>query len=127
MSFLTDETLFAGTLSDSDLIHLVDVSDTTQNPAGSSFKLTIGQLKAGLTTIYSGNGTLSSNRTILLDSKYLSFQGGSIGFGTVPDTSTIIDVKGIDTTMNNRSGTFKDASGNVIFAIHNSKVACVII
>lgn len=43
--FLTDKTAFAGTLVDADLIHIVDVSDTSQNPAGSSYKLTLLQLK----------------------------------------------------------------------------------
>ena len=76
MSFLTDETLFTGTLSNSDLLHLVDVSDTTQNPAGSSFKVTIEKLKEVFSdNIYNIDGTLTGNRTILQDGKYLSFQG----------------------------------------------------
>lgn len=43
---LTNRTLFAGTLTDDDLIHLVDVTDTTDDPAGSSFKLKLLQLKS---------------------------------------------------------------------------------
>lgn len=123
MSFLTDETLFSGTLNDSDVIHLVDVSDTTQNAAGSSFKLTIGQLKAAIPTIYTGNGTLSSNRTVLLDSKYLSFQGGSVGIGTVPDTDSALHIKGVDSTFSNKSAKFTNSAGDIIFEVANSKVA----
>lgn len=44
---LTDLTAIA-TLADTDLLHIVDVSDVTQNPTGSSFKVTVGQLKAAL-------------------------------------------------------------------------------
>lgn len=99
MSFLTDETLFAGTLSDSDLIHMVDVSNTTQNPAGSSFKLTIGQLKASMTNIYNSNGTLTADRTVLMAGNYLSFQGGMTGFGTVPNDNSRIHAKGVNSTI----------------------------
>lgn len=42
---LTDRTLFASTLEDNDLVHIVDVSDSSQNPAGSSYKLRLSQLK----------------------------------------------------------------------------------
>lgn len=47
--FLTDKTSFAATLDNADLIHVVDVSDTGQNAAGSSYKLTLAQLKAFVT------------------------------------------------------------------------------
>jgi hypothetical protein len=42
---LTDLAAIA-TLNDADLLHIVDVSDTTSDPAGTSFKVTVGQLKA---------------------------------------------------------------------------------
>lgn len=45
MAKLTGRALFVGTLANTDLIHVVDVSDTTQDPAGSSFKLDLLQLK----------------------------------------------------------------------------------
>ena len=47
--FLTDKTLFSATLDNADLIHVVDVSDTSQNAAGSSYRLTLAQLKAFVT------------------------------------------------------------------------------
>jgi hypothetical protein len=41
MAKLTDKTAYSGTLQDNDLIHIVDVNDTSQNPAGSSYKLSL--------------------------------------------------------------------------------------
>lgn len=34
------------TLNDADVLHIVDTSDTTSDPAGTSFKVTVAQLKA---------------------------------------------------------------------------------
>lgn len=65
---LTDRSAFGGVISTLDLLHLVDVSDVTQDPAGSSYKLTINQLmtfvNANVENIYTANGTLNANRTI---------------------------------------------------------------
>jgi len=54
MAKLTDITAFSGTLNGADLVHVVDVSDTSQDPAGSSYKLTITQLNSAITP---GTGT----------------------------------------------------------------------
>lgn len=43
MAFLTDRTLTTG-ISTNDLIHIVITGDTSQNPAGSSYKATMGQV-----------------------------------------------------------------------------------
>jgi hypothetical protein len=43
MAFLTDRTLATG-VTITDLIHIVVTGDTSQNPAGSSFKATMGQV-----------------------------------------------------------------------------------
>jgi len=43
MAFLTDRTLVTG-VTITDLIHIVVTGDTSQNPAGSSFKATMGQV-----------------------------------------------------------------------------------
>jgi hypothetical protein len=43
---ITDLTDFSGTLADSDVIEMVDVSDTTDDAAGSSFKETWGAVAA---------------------------------------------------------------------------------
>ena len=43
MAFLTDRTLATG-VTPNDLIHIVITGDTSQNPAGSSYKATMGQV-----------------------------------------------------------------------------------
>ena len=53
MAFLTDRTLASG-VTLNDLIHVVITGDTSQNPAGSSFKATIEQVKDALTPFFSG-------------------------------------------------------------------------
>ena len=47
---LTDKSAITATLSSSDLLHIVDVSDTTDDAAGSSFKMSLLKL---LTFIFS--------------------------------------------------------------------------
>ena len=41
---LTDRTAKTGSFANNDVIHIVDVSDTSQDPAGSSFKSSIGDI-----------------------------------------------------------------------------------
>jgi hypothetical protein len=55
MALLTDQISFTGTPSGADLIHMVDVSDPTDNVAGSSFKISL----SGLTNYFDNN--ISSN------------------------------------------------------------------
>ena len=52
MAFLTDRTLTTG-VSTNDLIHIVITGDTSQNPAGSSYKATLGQVVSLSTSITS--------------------------------------------------------------------------
>jgi len=52
MALLTDKTVFAATLADLDVIHIVDVSDTSSDPAGTSYKLTFAQLSAAIQSGY---------------------------------------------------------------------------
>lgn len=52
MAKLTDKNSFSGSLQSNDLIHVVDVNDLSQSPAGSSYKLSLAQLIAFL-----GNGS----------------------------------------------------------------------
>lgn len=66
---LTDRTLFAGTLATDDLVHIVDVSDTSQSPAGSSYKLEVGQLRTfissgdeGYLPVFGEDGALLNSR-----------------------------------------------------------------
>lgn len=117
---LTERDIFASTLSDSDLLHIVDVSDTKQSPDGSSFKLTIGQLKAAIPNIYNSNGTLSGARVVTQAGFDLSFQGGNVGFGISSPTAkiTIKDEAGgggnlFNVLKNNNSEIFSiDNTGN---------------
>jgi hypothetical protein len=66
MSILTDRVIFSGSPASNDLIHIVDVSDPTDNPAGTSFAIEVGNLVSsspftGLTTTgTSGAATLVS-------------------------------------------------------------------
>lgn len=90
---LTALSAFGATLNNSDLIHLVDVSDTTQDPAGSSYKLSLATLKAFIdtdtdTNIYNSDGSLTANRTVTMAGFSLSFLNGNIGIGTSPASDT---------------------------------------
>jgi hypothetical protein len=85
MAFLTDRTLATG-VTLQDLIHIVITGDTSQNPAGSSYKATIQQVSdailfgfTGSTDYYVTGGTYSGG-TLVLDR-----QNGSVtitGFTT---------------------------------------------
>lgn len=81
---LTDRDLFVATLDNDDLIHVVDVSDITQDAAGSSFKLKLQDLSVFINStannIYNSNGTISAHRTVDQDNKKLSFINGGLGF-----------------------------------------------
>lgn len=55
MAFLTDRTLATG-VTFNDLIHIVNTSDTSQNPAGSSYKATLGQFISILPPFTGGSG-----------------------------------------------------------------------
>mgnify|MGYP007100040337 CR=1 FL=1 len=55
MAFLTDRTLTTG-LTTADLFHIVNPNDTSQNPAGSSYKANIGQLLSIVPPFSGGSG-----------------------------------------------------------------------
>jgi hypothetical protein len=46
MGILTDQIQFTGTPANNDVIHMVDVSDPTDNPGGTSFKVTLSTLNS---------------------------------------------------------------------------------
>ena len=60
MAFLTDRTL-ANSVTTNDLIHIVITGDTSQNPAGSSFKATIGQVTDLVNSVIITGGTYNSS------------------------------------------------------------------
>jgi len=101
MAILTDQNLFSGTPSDNDLIHIVDVSDPTDNPQGSSFKIPL----SGLTNYFTPNNYWVSGSTGNNSLKTLNITGtdatGHYGFATGADTlaSGIASVSMNDTTV----------------------------
>ena len=60
MALLTSRTLASGVTSN-DLIHIVITGDTSQNPAGSSYKATIGQVFSAFTSIDGANSRRWNN------------------------------------------------------------------
>lgn len=66
MALLTDQSLASG-VTLNDLIHIVIPTDTSQNPAGSSFKATIKQVADSIT-----------GSTVNLLGKYLPLSGGTV-------------------------------------------------
>jgi len=60
MAFLTDRTLATG-ITFNDLIHIVITGDTSQNPAGSSYKATIQQVTNLVQSVYITGGTYNSS------------------------------------------------------------------
>lgn len=89
---LTDKTAFSGTLSDSDLLHIVDVSDTTDNAAGSSFKLTLLNLLKYIfsteTSIvaYPGGGQANATPLTAFDNNITSVATGNDSVKTISAT-----------------------------------------
>lgn len=100
MSFLTDRTL-ATSLTLDDLVHIVITGDTSQNPAGSSYKATLGQiidLFSGGTDTFITGGTYSNGTLILTNNT-----GGTINISGFYTGSTDVFVTG--GTYNNNTGT----------------------
>lgn len=67
MSILTDRISFTGTPSDNDVLHIVIVSDPTDNPAGTSYKIPLSGLTNyfGVSYWTSGSTGVGSIKTIL--------------------------------------------------------------
>jgi len=105
MALLTDRTLAASSaITASTLIHIVDVNDFSQNPAGSSYKANLGQLasffSATSVNIYNSDGNLTGNRTVSQGSFDLDFIGDENSRLKTVYTSTInpLDVGIFQTT-----------------------------
>ena len=94
MALLTDRTLAASSaITASTLLHIVDVNDFSQNPAGSSYKANLGQLSSFFSgtsaNIYNSNGNLTGNRTVSQGSFDLDFTGNENSRLKTVYTSTI--------------------------------------
>lgn len=107
---LTDRSAFGATLNLADLVHIVDVSDTSQDPAGSSFKLSLSQLKSFVNdNIYNTDGTLTSNRAVSMNTFDLTFTNGQIGIGGTPSYKLHV------VPDTNGDGLFVERAGNSLF------------
>lgn len=118
MAFLTDRTLATG-VTLQDLIHIVITGDTSQNPAGSSYKATIQQVSdaildgftTGSTDYYVTGGTYSGG-TLVLDR-----QNGSVTITGFTGSTQLYEVgSGTNSTQRinvgaNASGAFSTVGG----------------
>lgn len=123
---LTDRTLITG-VTPQDLIHIVDTSDLSQSPYGSSYKATISQLTDVISgnTIYNSDGTLTSDRILSGDSHSLLFSDLTTMDYTLAPGSGIngysinIDRTGMSGAIGSRLFRFTETStGDELFAIH---------
>jgi len=112
MAFLTDRTLATG-VTLQDLIHIVITGDTSQNPAGSSYKATVQQVSdaildgfTGSTDYYVTGGTYSGG-TLVLDR-----QNGSVTITGFTTGSTQLYEVGSGTNSTQRIGVSSNTSGN---------------
>ncbi len=123
MALLTDQ-IFASGVSLNDLIHIVITGDTSQNPAGSSFKASIAQVAAAITGTSgssgssgisgssgtSGNaGTSGSSGTSGLDGTFgssgtsgLDGTSGSSGTSGISGTDGTSGFGGVDGSVSSR-------------------------
>jgi len=124
---LTDRALFGATLHNDDLLHLVDVSNISENPAGSSFKLKVSQLKAFVeNNIYSNDGALAGARVVTQNGFALNFVGGNVGIGITPsDTDTRLHIQGVDSTFSNFALKVKNSASQNIISVRNDRAIIV--
>ena len=122
MAFLTDQILATG-VTLNDLIHIVITGDTSQNPAGSSYKATIGQVLSNVitgttTNIYNSDGSLTGNRTVNQGSFDLDFIGDENSRFQTFYTSTInpSDNGGITVDVNSTNISHNDDTNDIFFA-----------
>jgi hypothetical protein len=122
MAFLTDRTLATG-VTLNDLIHIVITGDTSQNPAGSSYKATIGQVLSNVitgttTNIYNSDGSLTGNRTVSQGSFDLNLNGDENSRFQTFYTSTInpSDNGGITVDVNSTDITHNDDTNDIYIA-----------
>lgn len=97
MSLLTDQSLATG-VTLTDLIHIVITGDTSQNPAGSSYKATISQVLDNLTDTSVTGYTYSSNT-------FTIFENDGSSYSAKIDVMTGLTINGdLSVTGNTKSG-----------------------
>ncbi len=116
MAFLTDRTLATGVTSN-DLIHIVITGDTSQNPAGSSYKATMGQVLDLInpTTLTGGTYDPITGTITFYDDSGGSFNvtGLITGYTNTAITAFTYDNANTFTILEN-DGTTHSASFNVV-------------
>ena len=116
MAFLTDRTLATGVTIDN-LIHIVNTGDTSQNPAGSSFKATMGQVLDLInpTTITGGTYNPSTGTITFFDDTGGSFDvtGLITGYTNTEVTGFTYDNSNTFTIFEN-DGTTHSATFNIV-------------
>ena len=87
MALLTDQIL-ATAVTKNNLIHIVDTDDTSQNPAGSSFKASLVQVAEAISGLLTPDlktvlqvGNLSGDNDIIFPTKYGIY--GDLGYGVL--------------------------------------------
>lgn len=119
MGKLTGRSSFGAILSAFDLLHIVDVSDNAQDPAGSSYKLTLGQLigfiQPNLTydNIYNIDGSLSASRVVTMGNNSLTFTSAGVSSDLiVSNTHALGNSKWTFNTLSKTANINLDESNN---------------
>ena len=87
---------FAASIADTDLFHFVDVSDTTDDASGSSFRLTPAQLRTYLNQFYrSLSGTIPAAEGYALTAKA---QALGSPYTPTPSAGNLVDFTGSGAT-----------------------------
>lgn len=119
---LTDISLATG-VTLTDLIHIVDVTNTTQNPAGSSFKATISQVQSALSGPFgipntSGIYTYYSTLQAAINAA-TSGQTVEVFTDYTEPTSQVILKNGVNINFNGHTYTLSSSFGGVSCFIDN--------
>jgi hypothetical protein len=114
MAFLTDRTLATG-VTFNDLIHIVITGDTSQNPAGSSYKATIQQVTNLVSSVIITGGTYDSSTGVI------TFTNSSGGTFTVSGFVTgFTDTSVTAFTYSNNTFTIFESDGSSFPSTINS-------
>jgi hypothetical protein len=114
MAFLTDRTS-ATAVTFTDLIHIVNPNDTSQNPAGSSFKATIQPVTDLVQSVYISGGTYDATTGTI------TFTNTSGGTFTISGFVTgFTDTSVTSFTYNNNTFTIGESDGSTFTATIDS-------
>ena len=114
MAFLTDRTLATG-VTFNDLIHIVITGDTSQNPAGSSYKATIQQVTNLVGSVIITGGTYNSSTGVIT---FTNSSGGT--FSVSGFLTGFTDTSVTAFTYSNNTFTIGESDGSSFTATINS-------